>query len=146
MVAPWARCIEFLTNKGGTVSVRIQGSMGVPPWLRLWSVLMSQRLLLIGTLVLFLLEQWGWSCEKAGISLSWPKVKETVLLKVCKHRWARCCSLASAGSLQKLSYNHISNFIWEKRAFILGTQFVQIHSLFFCDVMTITEKNGIQFF
>lgn len=51
-----------------------------PPRLRLWSVLMSRRLLLIGTLVLFLLEQWGWSCEKAGISLSWPKVKETVLL------------------------------------------------------------------
>lgn len=37
--------------------------------------------LLIGTLVLFLLDQWEWSVKRAEMSLSWPGVKEMALLR-----------------------------------------------------------------
>lgn len=56
-------------------------SSGVQPWLRLWLVLILWHLPLTGTLVHFLLSQWGWSVMWAEISVSWPKVKEMVLLR-----------------------------------------------------------------
>lgn len=102
---------------------------------------MSRRLPLIGTLAHFLLGQWGRRVERAEMSLSWPKVKEMVLLK-CINTDGLLSVWPSVGSMQKLSYNHISDVIW-KRENILYVRY-SVYTFLFSHVWAITKNIGIK--
>lgn len=77
------------------------------------------------------------------MSLSWPKVKETALRKVYKHRWTWCCFWPPAGSVQKLSYNLISDvYMKKKREDIYEVLCVQIDFFFLVSVWAVTKNIG----
>lgn len=120
--APWACCIQDQTNRGSTVECSDVGAVESSPGSGCGSCHgVSPLNWHFGPLPVRPNEDGA----SRGLKWAWvgPKLKRLCLLRCINTVGPGVVSLASAGSVQKLSYNYISDV---QRRYIWGTLYVQI--------------------